>query len=69
MEAPQRASGLFYFPVFDEDVGGAESGFAADLAEEVVGLLRGTDAIDELCELLLVWLGGGGEKSGEKERA
>jgi hypothetical protein len=59
---------LFYFPVFDEDVGGAESGFAADLAEEV-GLLRGTDTIDELYELLLVWLGGGGEKSGEKERA
>lgn len=46
-----------------------ESGFAADLAEEVVGLLRETDAMDELCELLLVWLGGGGEKSGEKERA
>lgn len=69
VEAPQRASGLFYFPVFDEDAGGAESGFAAGLAEGVVGLLRETDAIDELCELLLVWLGGGDEKSGGKERA
>jgi len=34
-----------------------------------VGLLRETDAMDGLCELMLVWLGGGGEKSGEKERA
>lgn len=65
-EAPQRASGLFYFPVFDEDAGGAEPGFAANLAEEVVGLLRETDAVDELCELLLVWLGGGGERGGER---
>lgn len=56
VEAPQRASGLFYFPVFDEGAGGAESSFAVDLAEEV-GLLWETDAIDELCELLLVWLG------------
>ena len=34
-----------------------------------MGLLRETDAMDELCELLLVWLGGDGEKSGEKGRA
>ena len=57
---------MFYFPVFDEDAGGAEPGFAANLAEEVVGLLRETDAVDELCELLLVWLGGGGERGGER---
>lgn len=34
-----------------------------------MGLLRETDAIDELYEFLLVWLGGGGEESGEKGRA
>ena len=32
-------------------------------------LLRETDAVDDLCELLLVWLGGGGKSGGEKERA
>ena len=55
--------------MFDEDAGGTESGFAADLAEEVVELLRETDAVDELCEVLLMWLGGGGERGGKKERA
>ena len=53
--------------MFDEDAGGTKSGFTADLAE-AVGLLRGTDAVDELCEVLMMWLGGGGVRGVVRRR-